>query len=77
MVTAQLPGSGVADRVRDAIDHAAISRRVIADRVGIAPATLSRKLQGHRRFNGEELALLAHELDVMPSQLIGDSQAVI
>lgn len=63
------------ERVREAIRSAGLSDRQAAERSGIPPVTLNRKLRGHAAFNSTELRKLAHVLGVAASSLITEEVA--
>lgn len=54
--------NGIAERVRDAIKHAGISQKVLAERVEMKTDALSRALNGSRGFAAIELSEIASEL---------------
>lgn len=63
-----------ADRIRSLIETAGLSRRVLADEVGLDESKLSKSLSGVRRFSSLDLARIADRFDVTVDWLItGDS----
>ena len=56
--------------VADAISQADRSVAWVADKAGMAPTTLRRKLSGTRDFTTGELAMIAQALGVHPSSLL-------
>ena len=67
--------TGVAAEVRAAISRAGVSRRDLAERVGMVPDTLYRKLRAERPFTVEELLSIAQALDIRASGLLPQGDA--
>ena len=59
-----------ADLVIEALEQAERSASWVAEKAGIAPSTLRRKLKGTRDFTTGELAQIAAALGVRPSSLL-------
>lgn len=60
----------IAAEMRAAVSRSGVSRRDLAERVGMVPDTLYRKLRAERSFTIEELLDLAAALGVAPSALL-------
>lgn len=65
--------TGIANRVRSAVEERGLTRSQVADTMGVAKATASRRLRGDREFTANEIGLLARRLDVPVEDLLFDA----
>ena len=50
--------------IREWIDHSGLDQQIIADRMGCAPGTLSKLINGGMKLTNEWIARIANALDV-------------
>ena len=62
----------LAQRIRDALHHAAVSQQDLAEAVDMDPTALSKALSGRRAFKSLEVALIAERLGISTDVLLAD-----
>lgn len=77
MPTAEQTSETIADRARSAIQGSGLAQRDIATLIGIDETKLSKSLKGIRRFNPEELTLLATNTGVTANWLVTGSDSTV
>ncbi|MEU0871618.1 hypothetical protein [Nocardia brasiliensis] len=65
----------IAERMRTALAAAEPTRRSQAERIGVSPATLHRRLTGERPLLVEDLLAVALVADLAPSDLLINEDA--
>ncbi|MGP5164527.1 TetR family transcriptional regulator C-terminal domain-containing protein [Arthrobacter rhombi] len=75
MPTSRPSADTLAERARRAIHHSGLAQRDVAALIGIDETKLSKSLKGVRRFNPEELTLLATNTGVTANWLISGSDS--
>lgn len=70
------PQARIAEAVRELMETQGVSQLALSEATGIPRATLIRRLNGHASFTVAELADVAAQLGVRPSQLLQDAEAV-
>ena len=69
------PAPDVAGDIRAAIGRAQVRQSDLADRTGIHPSKLSRRLSGHSAFTITELTSIASALDLTFAELVPSLEA--
>ncbi len=67
--------TNVAAEVRAAIARKQASKVELAEKLGMTPSALSRRVNGHIKFNADEVAMVADVLNVTVASLYGEAAA--